>query len=577
MRLRTAVLTTAGFGIPLALLVAFLPITWGYGGYNATDGRRLYFVDPTGPAARAGLRTGEQTLPLAGMDNIEQYGGLAGTTIHLQVVRPAGIVPVAVRFEPFPGALGVQQRFNKLLGALTALGAFIVAMLVLFRARNVHVGARAAAVLAAAGLQALAVSGALVAVNALAATVCYYILPILLSGATFWTALLLLAAYPPNPTRIRTLAGAAAPWLLGAYVVSAASRAYGIWYGHNAGFTALDSWLHVVSSTVLAVAILDAIATAPAEYRTATRWLGGSWLIADIFAALGPIAAILHIYPVVRSHYGDVLGAFQVFFLAFGVAYTVLRHRLVDLNVFVTRATIFGIVSVILVAIFVAAEWAISKIFEQSIGLTRSNGLGSEIPTLAIVLILGISARTIHRFVEARTTQVFFRRRLKALAEIRRVAREADASTDARAVIDLACATVLRYLAPLGVACYIREGGAYKLASYCGDAHAPIAYQFNEAVPLRLRRWQEPFEVDDDSDERFHMLFLPMMLRGELLGFLNCGPKVDRTPYLPDEVEALSLLTHQIGIATAWHGRSLSTTLPVLSLHGRDPLTTPAL
>lgn len=49
-----------------------------------------------------------------------------------------------------------------------------------------------------------------------------------------------------------------------------------------------------------------------------------------------------------------------------------------------------------------------------------------------------------------------------------------------------------------------------------------------------------------------NQLFLPMALRGEVLGFLACGPKPDHTPYLPDEISALSLLAHHAGIASAW-------------------------
>jgi GAF domain-containing protein len=71
-------------------------------------------------------------------------------------------------------------------------------------------------------------------------------------------------------------------------------------------------------------------------------------------------------------------------------------------------------------------------------------------------------------------------------------------------------------------------------------------------VALRLRRWQEAFEIDDESDARHHMLFLPMTLRGDVIGFLCCGPKPDRTPYIEDEIAALSLLAHQVGIAAVW-------------------------
>lgn len=573
MRLRNAVLAAAGFGIPLALLVLVMPITWGYGGYNyETEGSfdRMRFIDPAGPAARAGLRPGDRVKPLSGMQQFENLAGPVGTSVHFRVLRGDTTVPISVTFEPFQGALATQERFNKILGALTALGAFIIAIIVMLRARNARAGARASAALTAAGWAAVANSGALVANNAILATLgsSYGMVPFLLGGATLYAALLLLDVYPPNRTRIRSTTGRLGPWISAAFLLCFVSTLYGYATGRIAfqlSVNPVGYWLIVVSTVVLAIATIDAIVTAPAEYRTPTRWLAGSWLIADALIAIPMLSVLLNVYPVLTSHYSDVIGAAQVFFFGFGVAYPVLRHRLVDLNILVTRATVFAVVSIIIVGIFIAAEWAVGRIFERSMGVAGAEGIAPQAVTLGIVLVLGISTRSIHRFVETRMTQIFFRKRLKGIAEIRRVAREADASTDARAIMDLACQTIRHALEPLGVALYMRAGDSYPLVASCGTILSPSAYAFNDAVALRLRRWQEPFEIDDDSDARHHMLFLPMTLRGDVVGFLCCGPKPDRTPYIEDEIASLSMLAHQVGIAAVWLERERKAG-PVLSV-----------
>ena len=244
------------------------------------------------------------------------------------------------------------------------------------------------------------------------------------------------------------------------------------------------------------------------------RWLGGMWLVAIASIAV-PFAAGIAGSQYLLTHNGDIIRFVTTFFLTFGVAYPVLRHRLVDLNVIVSRATVFGVVSVIIVGLFVAAEWVIVRVFEQS----------SQIVTLLFVLVLGISARWIHRFVEEHLSKMFFRRRLRAIAEIDRVARETDAATDAQAALNLAADTVARTLEPLGVAIYVRGGRGYERSVDRSEAAFPLDYDYNDAQPLRLRRWQETFQLDDDAVDSSHALFVPMMLRGELLGFFSCGPK----------------------------------------------------
>jgi hypothetical protein len=302
---------------------------------------------------------------------------------------------------------------------------------------------------------------------------------------------------------------------------------------------------------IFVAAIVDALLTAREKDVAPVRWLGGMWLLASIFMLAIPLSVVLGVSSLV-THYGDFTTAGEAVFLAFGVAYPILRHRIVDLNILISRATVFTLVSAIIVGVFIAAEWTIGKIFERSFDLSQDRGgIAGELLTLVIVLALGMSARTIHVFVDERLTKAFFRKRLRGLAAIERVAREADAATDADDVMRIGVETVKGALNPLGVAYYLARGEGYDLAVGVDAAEFPRSYRFNDAVPLRLRRWQEPFEDDDESAAQLHLLFIPMSVRGNLIGFLCCGPKPDRTSYREDEINALSLLAHHAAIATA--------------------------
>jgi hypothetical protein len=87
----------------------------------------------------------------------------------------------------------------------------------------------------------------------------------------------------------------------------------------------------------------------------------------------------------------------------------------------------------------------------------------------------------------------------------------------------------------------------------------PLRFDANEEVVLRLRRWGEAFVVDNnEAHPLIHAYVAPMVLRGNLYGFTICGPKVDRTSYLPDEKEAVAALIHRVGIAYEWLTRSRS-------------------
>jgi len=546
-----------------------LPITWGYGGFNTDGHSTVLYLDPAGPAARAGLLLGDRFDQLRGMENVAMWGGPVGTPVDLNVVRGGHSVPVRVTFERFPGGLGAQQFAAKALNCASALIAFLIALLVLVRARDREAGTSAAAVLAAVGASGLALGGAVVVGNALAATFLEFVAPLLAAGLLYWASLRFLSSYPPRATRLQGAWAALAPWALWLSIVVAVVTASQIWFGGDPLFRVLNLGYPAVADLLICVALVEAMASAPLAYRAPVQWLGTSWLAAYLITAAIHFARLTNVLPIAQSHYADSLRAVATVLLAFGVAFPVLRHRLVDLNLFVSRATVFGIVSVIIVGIFVGAEWLVGRIFERSIGIAEPGGLIPEAATMAVVLVLGISARSIHRFVEDRVSRIFFRRRNAGLEDLRRLAREADAATEAMPLMTYGCDAVRRAFAPSGCSWYLLDGGRYVLTVSDG-AVSPRSYAFNAAEALRLRRWHEPFEIDEAGDANDHVLYIPMMLRGELLGFLRCGAKPDRTPYVEDEIAALALLAHHVGLAVAWLARDdVPTTVATLQSSGR--------
>ena len=552
-------LIVAGLGIPLALIVAVLPITWGYGGYiyldvPGTSHGRISYVDPTGPAAKTGLRKGDITILSSGAAWIDEEAGPVGTVIHKQILHKDGTTSmVAITVVPFTGALGVQIRVDRALDAFSALAAFVVVLLVLLRARNRRIAARAALVLFFAGLQALATAGGLVWPNAWAAEILYRFLPPLFANTAAVMALWLLAVYPSHRTALRR----ALAWVMTATLTFPILAIYDNVYVITTGFAPEDflnydvayPYVALITILIFVASVVDASVNARGEEIAPVRWLGGMWLIAAAFS-FAPTAGLLVGSTLLVSHYGDFTATASTLFVALGIAYPVFRHRLVDLNIIVSRATVFTVVSLIIVGAFVLVEWAIAGIFEHSIGAEKS-GFAPQLLTLGAVLVLGMSTRSIHQFVEKHLTQAFFRKRLRGLADIKRVAREADVATSPPSLMGLCISTIKRAFEPLGVAFYLRRGSGYEYAVGSGPAHFPRVYGIDDAVPLRLRRWLDAFEVDDESDAHLHLLFIPLAVRGDLLGFLCCGPKPDRTPYLDDETRSLELLAHHTALAVA--------------------------
>ncbi|MBV8196575.1 MAG: GAF domain-containing protein [Candidatus Eremiobacteraeota bacterium] len=560
MSKRAVALGLAAAGIPLALLVLVLPLTWGYGGFKydgipRTNYGTVTYVDPAGPAAKAGLREGDRVLLVHGVQYIIENAGPVDTVAVVQVVDGRRIRDVRVTMVPFTGNLGLEQRINKIVSALTALGAFALAIVILLRGRDRRVAVRSANVLLLAGALGLSWGGALVCYNAFLAEALFSFVPTPLGLAVLWASVAVLAIFPPPVSRLRralVVAGGVAfayeLYGLAAYVTFIVTGVIQTWPLTAGFFGRTGDIVSIVLVSPLLVACIDALVTSDEEHAPATRWLCSLWIVAWAFV-IAPDVLALAGSRILFTHYGDLGGAVSLAFLALGIAYPILRHRLVDLNILISRATVFTIVSLILVAIFVAVEWGAAKVMERALGVSADRGdTTSQAITLVLVIVLGLSARSIHRFVDNGMMRAFFRKRLEGLAQIQSCADEIDVATDMRPVAEIAVATVMRSLDVRGCAIYLRREGAYLRAIAAGEMIFPERYGFNDVPALKLRRWRRHIELDESSSD---MLFLPMLVRGDLLGFIVCGAKIDRTVFLDDEIAALTLLAHHVGLAEA--------------------------
>lgn len=301
--------------------------------------------------------------------------------------------------------------------------------------------------------------------------------------------------------------------------------------------------LWAVANLLLLGGAIEGLIRVNEEHRAQMRWVGGAIILSTVPFLIWDF--VLLVSPSVDGGpWLTLLG--DVPLLA--ISYAILRHRLVDLSIVVSRAAIFGFVSLVVVALFLSFEWAAAQILERTAGNAVANGLVGQGLRLAIALAVGLSARPIHSFVERYLNRVFFGKRAQALATIRRFALEADLVTNSTELLNLTQETLDKTIeGPWSAVYMLSNGEVFKRAS--ATPEAPLRLSENDSRVLRLRRWTEPFEAEVSSDSLSEALFVPMIVSGTLIGLIICGAKRERTHYLREEFESLEQLAHRVGIA----------------------------
>ncbi len=223
------------------------------------------------------------------------------------------------------------------------------------------------------------------------------------------------------------------------------------------------------------------------------------------------------------------------------LTYAALSRRLIDVGFFLNRATVFTMVSAIVIGAFVLVEWAASA------WLAGATHITGAFIGMIVALGLGVSLRYIHTYVERFVDLVFFRKRHEDESALRAFAHEASYISDRATLLDRAVQTVKAHTGADDVAVLVRDGDAvYAVAP---DDRAAKASE-NDPGIVALRAWNKPIDlhVFPHSLLRGEFAF-PMISRGNLVGVLVCGPKRDGDAYAPDESEALLALARGVGMA----------------------------
>ncbi len=315
--------------------------------------------------------------------------------------------------------------------------------------------------------------------------------------------------------------------------------------GDGAWENALVAGFFVVQLIFVAVAAALGSRIADATDRARLRWLAVSFGIG--FAGLA-VAVGLELAGVPEQRW--FLVPMTLLAIPLGSTYAILRHRVIDVGFVVNRALVFATVSGIIVFAFAMLEFVLGK-YLVSFGHVQSIVLEAAL-ALAIALTINRLHVRVDRFVDS----VLFRQRHLAERALRRVTRETAYFTDPSAlgvrVVETARSSGRFDFVALAVA---DSEGVYRVRWRSpGESAAGDAIDENDPAIVRLRTFREPVVVADleadgaaSSLEAQHAF--PMLVRGELLGFLACGARTDGEALVPDERTALGDLALATGVA----------------------------
>ena len=285
------------------------------------------------------------------------------------------------------------------------------------------------------------------------------------------------------------------------------------------------------------------------------------YVVAGIIVGLAGGISTNLILPLItgESTYSRVGPYFTLAYVAL-VGHAIIRHRLMDLRLFVHRGLTLAfaiIVSALPAGLLVAAFWPrlLTHLDTRELALV----LGAiAIVTVLIPITRDVANRLLDRYV------------YRTHANYRRTVREASQMLtrvlQLKKLLAFISTTVVRSTAAEGVAVYLREDGVFR----CAIAEKPKDVE-HFAAPARapgeviaaLETAQEPIVTDEVARERDAAavalceqltqanwaLLLPVLSEDTLIAMIAVGPKLSGDAFYQEDLDLLMTLANQAGIA----------------------------
>jgi hypothetical protein len=305
-------------------------------------------------------------------------------------------------------------------------------------------------------------------------------------------------------------------------------------------FSAITVGYNIIAGVFTAILIQSA----PLQSRVRVRWFASSIIVFWFFgfALFWLNAAFIA---------NDALSYFSYYLLSFGLVgpvYATLRHRLIDLDVVLSRSAVYAAVSLVLVAAFAIAEWVASKLADVLAGQGRWRGLTAQLLSFAAAIGVGLWIRHVHGRTERSINSLIFQERERKLRLLEHFAREADYVDDRDVLLKVTFEALAGSVESPDIALYIADGDNFACVRTSSALAPERMDQSNRPILFLLSNGTSFL---NETEPLLGWFIVPLMARSHVIGFIACGPKRDHTRYLSEEVSALQNVAHHVGTSYA--------------------------
>ena len=244
------------------------------------------------------------------------------------------------------------------------------------------------------------------------------------------------------------------------------------------------------------------------------------------------------------------------------IAYTIMRHKLLDIQVVIRIGLLYSITTAIFSAIYFVCISLLLNAFQLLTGKTVF------VVSVFIGILSALLLSPLRNLAQSWIDRIFYRNKYNANLMLQRLSRTTTTLLDIDKISHLILSEVSNTLHIEHGAILIKQGEREDYQVIAEDTekqHFPTGFRADHPIVIWMTRQNQPlsnqniildpifkslWKEEREELEQFNAeLFLPLNSKGELIGILALGKKKSSQPFTQDEQMVFSTLANQTAVA----------------------------
>lgn len=244
------------------------------------------------------------------------------------------------------------------------------------------------------------------------------------------------------------------------------------------------------------------------------------------------------------------------------IAYAILRHRLLDIQVIIRAGLVYSITTAIFGGIYYLSISLLLNIFQIF------TGKGVFFVSILVGAATAILLNPLRNLAQAWIDRIFYREKYNAELMLQRLSQTTTSLLDIERITHLILSeisTTLHIEHGAILIKYIERGDFQVIAEDEEKKHFPSGFRADHPIVTWLSSHNQPllnrdlslfpifksiWKEEKEELEKFNAeIFLPLNSKGELIGIIALGKKLSFQPYTQDEQMIFSTLANQTAVA----------------------------